>query len=477
MTPDGRSSEQALRTRRSGWSAAAIAFLALVQVDLALVRTFPEGQRIASGVAAVVLGAMVPVVLSRRVVLRTGPSGVEVCRLVGRPRRVERGRLGEAVVRGGAPRRVLELRGARRRRPVVVAHESRLSGSVDEMIAALASAGIPVRLERARHLQRLRVPPLAYRAVGGAACAALAVNAPVPSLYAAMPGTVASATAAVIVSGDQAKPGAGDIHLVTVGLGPASLLTVLSAGDDSAVDVGSAPEILGDAPSAVAAEAERQMTRTAAREAVAAAWRWMGVDVAVDGAGMEVMVVPGSLRSQLRPEDVVVAVDAKRTPSRWAFWAALGDRPADDVVLTVRRGHRQFQVVAQAGWLRETPRLFVAPAEVRLVGAPLDVEVEHPSLRGPSAGLAWGLAVIARVNEVDLASGRTVVAPGELTADGVVHPVGSIPQKVEAAAGAGADVLLVAAEQAPLARAHAGQRMQVIGVDTLADAVEWLRRS
>lgn len=68
-----------------------------------------------------------------------------------------------------------------------------------------------------------------------------------------------------------------------------------------------------------------------------------------------------------------------------------------------------------------------------------------------------------------------MVATGALTADGVVRRVGGIPQKARTAKLAGTTLMLVPAEQAPLARAHAGRAVRVVGVSTLAEAITVVR--
>jgi PDZ domain-containing protein len=75
----------------------------------------------------------------------------------------------------------------------------------------------------------------------------------------------------------------------------------------------------------------------------------------------------------------------------------------------------------------------------------------------------------------DLLAGRRVAGTGTLDVDGVVGAVGGVPEKTLAAIAAGYDVLLVPEAETAIAERVASGRITVIGVATLADAIERLR--
>src|SRR5205823_713201 len=91
-------------------------------------------------------------------------------------------------------------------------------------------------------------------------------------------------------------------------------------------------------------------------------------------------------------------------------------------------------------------QLLGAAAGARAAGFDISALTVHFSSRavtGPSAGLAYALAVEDLLDRADLAQGRTIAATGDVQPDGRVGPVGYVGQKAPAATGAGATVLLV----------------------------------
>lgn len=105
---------------------------------------------------------------------------------------------------------------------------------------------------------------------------------------------------------------------------------------------------------------------------------------------------------------------------------------------------------------------------------PFPVRIRSGGIGGPSAGLAWALALWDRLTPGDLTAGRKIAATGELLLGGRVRPVGSVGQKVIAAERAGAEVFLVPGDNLAEARA-VGADLQVEGFRTLDAALDYLR--
>lgn len=101
------------------------------------------------------------------------------------------------------------------------------------------------------------------------------------------------------------------------------------------------------------------------------------------------------------------------------------------------------------------------------------VAPELPGVVGGSAGLILALALVDDLVPADLTAGRVIAATGTIDAKGNVGPVGSVPAKVAASERAGAEILLVPAEQADEAAASA-DTIKVKGVRTLDEAVRVL---
>jgi Lon-like protease len=111
-------------------------------------------------------------------------------------------------------------------------------------------------------------------------------------------------------------------------------------------------------------------------------------------------------------------------------------------------------------------------AQAPTVDLPFSVRFRPRDVTGPSAGLAYALAVEDVLDVRDLAQGRTIVATGDVQADGRVSPVGFVAQKAPVATGARAAILLVPDVEVTEAW---GNGLRVDGVGSLADAVARLR--
>ena len=105
-----------------------------------------------------------------------------------------------------------------------------------------------------------------------------------------------------------------------------------------------------------------------------------------------------------------------------------------------------------------------------------NLHIGAPGISGPSAGLMFALAIYDGVEPVDLARGRVIAGTGTIDTAGRVGAVGGIAQKVQGAIEAGASVFLVPASQADRATDAANGRLEVIPVDSFAEARDRLLR-
>jgi PDZ domain-containing protein len=112
------------------------------------------------------------------------------------------------------------------------------------------------------------------------------------------------------------------------------------------------------------------------------------------------------------------------------------------------------------------------------VETPFAVTIDTDEIGGPSAGLAFTLALIDALSPGDLTGTQRVVATGTIDVDENVGAVGAIRQKAVAARAAGATLFLVPQAQSEddiaQARAIGGSVMRVVTVATLQDALDEL---
>jgi Lon-like protease len=163
------------------------------------------------------------------------------------------------------------------------------------------------------------------------------------------------------------------------------------------------------------------------------------------------------------------------------------------VQLTLKRGERERVVTVRTGRLTDNPRepcqpvvsprpgkakscVGVTSQTIAREDFPVDIKIDTRAVSGPSAGLAFTLAIIDDLTEGSLTGGKLVAVTGSILNDGHVLPVGGIEQKTVAARQHGAKLMLVPKGEAAAAREHAG-RMRVVAVDTIDDALAALRRA
>jgi len=105
---------------------------------------------------------------------------------------------------------------------------------------------------------------------------------------------------------------------------------------------------------------------------------------------------------------------------------------------------------------------------------PFDVKIDTRGIGGPSAGLAFTLAIIDELTPGELTGGKNVAVTGTIDIDGTVGEVGGVVQKTAAVRNAGARLFLVPPGEFADASKHAGKNLKVVKVTTLADALKAL---
>ncbi len=215
--------------------------------------------------------------------------------------------------------------------------------------------------------------------------------------------------------------------------------------------------------------------------AAAVAARTAGVDVDLETAVVVVNVLPDSpADGVLERGDIVVAVDGEPLADAQDLAARTQAGTVGDVIgLTVLRDGEELELQAVLGTIPGEPgaRLGVWIEDgVDLLRLPFEISLQEGTrIGGPSAGMMVAITVYDLLTEEDLLRGRTVVGTGTLGSDGTVGPVGGIPQKLQAAAELGADLVLVPQVQFGVAEARAPEGLTVVGVANLDEAIEVLR--
>jgi len=159
--------------------------------------------------------------------------------------------------------------------------------------------------------------------------------------------------------------------------------------------------------------------------------------------------------------------EPRSSGARW------GARPGSTVGLTVLRGGRTRTVDVR------TARNPQGQAKIGVVVGPhfrfpLDIRINPGAVGGPSAGLAFTLAIIDQLTPGSLTGGHEVAITGQIGPQGQVVEIGGARQKAVAARRADATLMIVPSGDLPDARRGAGS-MRVVGVSSLDGALRALR--
>jgi len=194
--------------------------------------------------------------------------------------------------------------------------------------------------------------------------------------------------------------------------------------------------------------------------------------------------VPRSACNVLNVGDVIVALDGQSTPTLEELVTAMtGKVSGDEVTVTViphgggSQERRRVELMKSPDDPNRTIIGFI-PLDTRSVNLPFEVEIDTDSIGGPSAGLAFTLALLDELTQGDLFGGLTVVATGTVNEDGSVGAIGALPQKASAVKKAGADIFLVPSSQSredlDAASKVLGKSVKIVQVASVEEALRVL---
>jgi len=106
---------------------------------------------------------------------------------------------------------------------------------------------------------------------------------------------------------------------------------------------------------------------------------------------------------------------------------------------------------------------------------PFDVDISLADVGGSSAGMMFALGIIDTITPGSLNGGENVAGTGEISADGLVGPIGGIVQKAYGARNSGATWLLVPAENCAALAGRVPDGLRDVSVSTLDDALAALK--
>ena len=194
---------------------------------------------------------------------------------------------------------------------------------------------------------------------------------------------------------------------------------------------------------------------------------------------------PMSACKQLQLGDTITTLDGEPTPTLLDLAPLMADKkPGDIVTLTIKPANlpegssledvKRIQLIADPD-TPTRPIIGFIPADTRTVQLPFEVDIDTDQIGGPSAGLAFTLALLDELTPGDLMGGVKVAATGTIEEDETVGAIGALAQKAVAVKAAGAKVFLVpkgqSEEELADARRAAGPSVRIEPVADLTEAL------
>jgi PDZ domain-containing protein len=290
----------------------------------------------------------------------------------------------------------------------------------------------------------------------------------------------------------------GEILFVTVGVPRLTGLSERFARRNNHDDIVPARDLLGDqSPQENRAENLKLMGYSK-DFATYVALKRLGYDVQLRGGGAAIdstclqpsadgksCAFTAPAGQQLRHDDVIVAIDGApvHLPSDIPPLIA-GKAAGDEVTLTVKRLGQKDDVTMTVPLIAspdDATRVIIGfipngspPADLGFE-FPVGVGIDSGQVSGPSAGLAFTLALLDKLSPGELTGGVKVAATGTMSPSGAVGAIGGLRQKTVAVQRSGAKLFLVPeSEKAEAIKQAQGSDLKVIGVTTIDDALRAL---
>lgn len=228
----------------------------------------------------------------------------------------------------------------------------------------------------------------------------------------------------------------------------------------------------------------RQAMSTSQQDATFVALKYLGYDVKALGKGARVLqVFPDTPASgKLEKDDVITAIEGQPVATRDDAVRLVTSRPIGSMLrLTVTRHDGSLGIdltTQESPEEKGRPVLGVAITtdEPSFSFPPQPkIDIDAQGVGGPSAGLVYTLAIVDVLTPGDITGGHDLAATGEIGLDGRVGAVGGLREKAIGVEKAGAEYFLVPKGDNYEEARKAVHRMKVVPVETLDDALGFLK--
>ena len=283
-------------------------------------------------------------------------------------------------------------------------------------------------------------------------------------------------------------PAESSVMFVTAYGGQLTALDALVGALDPDVDVQTFKERFGESTPGVQQQIGFQSMTSAKQIAEYVAYTRLGLDASFALGAIVInylvcLETPVALSAckQLGVGDTITALNGESTETLAELTPLMAGKKEGEIVTLTVTPHKASTSVERRVQLIVSPeepsRVIIGfvPADTRTVDLPFEVGIDTDQIGGPSAGLAFTLALLDELTPGDLMGGKKVVATGTINEDETVGSIGALQQKALAVKAVGADVFIIPASQSDeeiaAARRAAGSKVTVIPVNDLAEAL------
>lgn len=281
----------------------------------------------------------------------------------------------------------------------------------------------------------------------------------------------------------------GELFFLTVSLKEANVFEWAAGHLDESVDISPRQNIrpTGVSPEQLRRESLAAMEQSK-NDATFVALTQLGYEVTLTGTGALVIeTVPDSgADGVLFPNDVIVEMDGQTIAFRSDVISGLTGLEIGDVVnMLIERPIEDALDEFEDMSVDITLGPHVDDPERPMIGIlldnnepivewPVEVEIDSQNIGGPSAGMMFTLQIMDQLTPDEITNGHRIAGTGTIAKDGTVGPIGGVKQKVYGAIDSGARAVLVPAANYEDAVDAAGDDIEVVRVETIEDALDFL---
>jgi PDZ domain-containing protein len=305
----------------------------------------------------------------------------------------------------------------------------------------------------------------------------IAWNVELPYL-AYTPGPVSDAADSIVAEEIPFYPPEGELLMLTVVAPDVNIFEAVIAGFDPTIDLvrKEAVRRSGETDREYRDRVLSQMDDSNFR-AIAVALDYLGHEMIPSGSVFITEVIEDvPAGSVLEPGDTVRLVNGTIITVVDDVTSALeGSEPGDVITMTLDRDGAEVEVEVELAEREDEPGApLIGIGLSQESSAPFPISIEAGDVGGPSAGMMHTIAIIDSLTEGELTGGRVIAGTGTIGADGSVGTIGGVRQKVVGAEAAGAEYILVPQGNYESALTAEHDKIEIIPVATLDDAVQFL---